>query len=148
MNKPGHVSRRCPTNSTNVNNTNATIAPVVTAPPTSTSTTNDTQSLVQEFGASTGGVDAKPDKSSISLNTLFEAYPAQRRSQTRRAEPYPRPVVSEEEEPLQPIDIPTAPHEIPKTVEPMIATETAETSSKAIERTTVNIAAKKKKAPV
>ncbi|CAB5204608.1 unnamed protein product [Rhizophagus irregularis] len=30
----------------------------------------------------------------------------------------------------------------------MIATETAETSSKAVERTTVNIAAKKKKAPV
>ncbi|PKC00129.1 hypothetical protein RhiirA5_403357 [Rhizophagus irregularis] len=159
--EPGHVSRRCPINSMNVNNTNAAVAPVVTAPPTSTSTTNDTQSLVQELlkqlnsatvfklnGASTGGIDAKPDKSSISLNTLFEAYPAQRRSQMRRVEPYPRPVVSEEEELLQPIYIPTAPLDIPKTVEPMIVTETAETSSKAIERTTVNIAAKKKKVPV
>uniref|UniRef100_U9UX57 CCHC-type domain-containing protein n=1 Tax=Rhizophagus irregularis (strain DAOM 181602 / DAOM 197198 / MUCL 43194) TaxID=747089 RepID=U9UX57_RHIID len=157
----GHVSHRCPINSMNVNNTNAAVAPVVTAPPTSTSTTNDTQSLVQELlkqlnsatifklnGASAGGVDAKPDKSSISLNTLFEAYPAQRRSQMRRVKPYSRPVVSEEEESSQPLDIPTAPIDIPKTVEPMIVTETAETSSKAIERTTVNIAAKKKKVPV
>ncbi|CAB4379701.1 unnamed protein product [Rhizophagus irregularis] len=66
----------------------------------------------------------------------------------RRAEPYPRPVVSEEKEPLQPIDIPTAPLDTPKTVELMIVTKTAETSSKAIERTTVNIAAKKKKVSV
>ncbi|PKK59695.1 hypothetical protein RhiirC2_820358 [Rhizophagus irregularis] len=71
-----------------------------------------------------------------------------RRSQMRRAEPYPRPVVSEEKEPLQPIDIPTAPLDTPKTVELMIVTKTAETSSKAIERTTVNIAAKKKKVSV
>ncbi|GET63051.1 ribonuclease H-like domain-containing protein [Rhizophagus irregularis DAOM 181602=DAOM 197198] len=146
----GHVSRRCPNNATNTSVTNPVIAPVVTTTPP-TSATNDTQSLVQELlkhGASAGGVDAKPDKSSISLNTLFEAYPAQRRSQMRRAEPYSRPVVSEEEESSQPLDIPTAPIDIPKTVEPMIVTETAETSSKAIERTTVNIAAKKKKAPV
>lgn len=66
----------------------------------------------------------------------------------RRAEPYSRPVVSEEEEPLQPIDIPTAPLDTPKIVEPMVVTETAETSSKTIERTAVNIAAKKKKVPV
>ncbi|CAB4492435.1 unnamed protein product [Rhizophagus irregularis] len=146
----GHVSRRCPNNATNTSVTNPVIAPVVTTTPP-TSATNDTQSLVQELlkhGASAGGVDAKPDKSSISLNTLFEAYPAQRRSQMRRAEPYSRPVVSEEEESSQPLDIPTAPIDIPKTVEPMIVTEMAETSSKAIERTTVNIAAKKKKAPV
>ncbi|CAB4475694.1 unnamed protein product [Rhizophagus irregularis] len=146
----GHVSRRCPNNATNTSVTNPVIAPVVTTTPP-TSATNDTQNLVQELlkhGASAGGVDAKPDKSSISLNTLFEAYPAQRRSQMRRAEPYSRPVVSEEEESSQPLDIPTAPIDIPKTVEPMIVTETAETSSKAIERTTVNIAAKKKKAPV
>ncbi|CAB4478830.1 unnamed protein product [Rhizophagus irregularis] len=135
--EPGHVSRRCPTNSTNVNNTNAAVAPVVTAPPTSTSTTNDTQSLVQEL---------LKQLNSASNTTI--AYPAQRRSQTRRAEPYSRPVISEEEELLQPIDILTAPLDIPKTVEPIIVTETAETSSKAIERTTVNIAAKKKKVPV
>ncbi|CAB4379700.1 unnamed protein product [Rhizophagus irregularis] len=40
--EPGHVSRRYPTNSTNANNTSATVVPVVTAPPTSISTTNDT----------------------------------------------------------------------------------------------------------
>ncbi|CAG8733509.1 18651_t:CDS:2, partial [Rhizophagus irregularis] len=145
----GHVSRRCPNNAINTSVTNPVIAPVVTTTPP-TSATNDTQSLVQELlkQLNSTSVDAKPDKSSISLNTLFEAYPAQRRSQMRRAEPYSRPVVSEEEESSQPLDIPTAPIDIPKTVKPMIVTEMAETSSKAIEQTTVNIAAKKKKAPV
>jgi hypothetical protein len=99
-------------------------------------------------GASAGGVDAKPDKPSISLNTLFEAYPAQRRSQTQRAEPYPRPVVAEEKDPPRPVEIPSTPHEPPRSVEPMIVTEAAETSSKAAERINANIATKKKKTPV
>ncbi|PKB97166.1 hypothetical protein RhiirA5_384851, partial [Rhizophagus irregularis] len=166
--EPGHVSRRCPTNSTNVGNTNAAVAPVVTAPPTSISTTNDTQSLVQELlkqlnsatvfklnGASTGGIDAKPDKSSVSLNTLFEAYPAQRRSQTRRAEPYSRPVdsegKSEEEEPPKPINIPAVPYEVPRSTEPTVVAEVAEPSSRVAERTNVNNVSttiKKKKAPM
>ncbi|CAB4404192.1 unnamed protein product [Rhizophagus irregularis] len=127
----GHVSRRCPNNPASTSSTNPVVAPIVTTTPP-ISTASDTQNLVQKL-----------------LKQLNSAtYPAQRRSQTKRAEPYSRPVISEEEEPLQPIDIPTAPHETSKTVEPIIAAETAETSSKAIERTTVNIAAKKKKAPV
>ncbi|PKY60843.1 hypothetical protein RhiirA4_431406, partial [Rhizophagus irregularis] len=160
--EPGHVSRRCPTNSTNVGNTNAAVVPVVTAPPTSTSTTNDTQSLVQELlkqlnsaSNTTIGIDAKPDKSSVSLNTLFEAYPAQRRSQTRRAEPYSRPVdsegKSEEEEPPKPINIPAVPYEVPRSAEPTVAAEVAEPSSRVAERTNVNnvsITIKKKKAPM
>ncbi|CAB4491207.1 unnamed protein product [Rhizophagus irregularis] len=131
----GHVSRRCPNNATNTSVTNPVIAPVVTTTPP-TSATNDTQSLVQEL--------LKQLNSASNTTTTN----GQQSSQTRRAEPYSRPVVSEEEELSQPLDIPTAPIDIPKTVEPMIVTETAETSSKAIERTTVNIAAKKKKAPV
>ncbi|PKC52821.1 hypothetical protein RhiirA1_404711, partial [Rhizophagus irregularis] len=104
-------------------------------------------------GASTGGVDAKPDKSSVSLNTLFEAYPAQRRSQTRRAEP--RPVdseeKSEEKEPSKPIDIPPVPYEIPRSAEPTVAVDVAEPSSRFAERTNVNnisTTTKKKKAPM
>ncbi|CAB4405066.1 unnamed protein product [Rhizophagus irregularis] len=136
--------RRCPTNSTNVGNTNAAVVPVVTAPPTSTSTTNDTQSLVQEL---------LKQLNSASNTTI--AYPAQRRSQTRRAEPYSRPVdsegKSEEEEPPKPINIPAVPYEVPRSAEPTVAAEVAEPSSRVAERTNVNnvsITIKKKKAPM
>ena len=89
------------------------------------------------------------------MNTLFEAYPAQRRSQTRRAEPYPRPVdsegKSEEEVPPKPINIPAVPYEVPRSAEPTVAAEVAEPSSRVAEKTNVNNVSttiKKKKVPM
>ncbi|CAB4492492.1 hypothetical protein RhiirA1_471630 [Rhizophagus irregularis] len=86
---------------------------------------------------------------------MFEAYPAQRRSQTRRAELYPRPVdseeKSEEKEPSKPIDIPPVPYEVPRSAEPTVAADVAEPSSRIAERTNVNnisTMTKKKKAPI
>ncbi|CAB4375500.1 unnamed protein product [Rhizophagus irregularis] len=147
----GHVSRRCPNNSTSTGGINPVVAPVVTTTPP-ISTTSDTQGLVQELlkhGASTGGVDAKPDKSSISLNTLFEAYPAQRRSQTKRVEPYARTVVPEEVlEENDPTEIHSIPHETPRPSEPIIVPETAGISPKIAEKLNNNTTTKKKKTPV
>ncbi|CAB4430691.1 unnamed protein product [Rhizophagus irregularis] len=122
--EPGHVSRRCPNNpTTTTSGTNPIVASTVTTAPP-ISTTNDTQT-----------------------------YPAQRRSQTRRAEPYPRPVdseeKSEEKEPSKPIDIPPVPYEVPRSAEPTVAADVAEPSSRFAERTNnVSTTTKKKKAPI
>jgi hypothetical protein len=82
------------------------------------------------------------------LNTLFEAYPAQRRSQTQRVEPYARPVVPEGNDPIEIPSIPPIPHEAPRSSEPTIVTEAAETSSKAAEKLNAKTITKKKKTPV
>ncbi|CAG8732477.1 20124_t:CDS:2, partial [Rhizophagus irregularis] len=125
--EPGHVSRRCPNNpTTTTSGTNPVIASAVTTAPL-ISTTNDTQSLVQEILKQ--------------LNTATE--------------PYPRPVdseeKSEEKEPSKPINIPPVPHEIPRSAEPTVAADVAEPSSRFAERTNVNnisTTTKKKKAPM